>query len=651
MPTAARARLMAEALCHATSATRDELAAEMLERACQPQNERISGRQRAAEAEFMAAFVSVYDKLTIHAQGAARAVSDVDWSPAVSRLFVEPAASLPVGGIMAAVDLNCGRSILELARDAVCPEGSLTTAPDAVAQNITQVCAGLAARIATAESTGDAPAILGRIVFVLSTAAATVDQHKQDVVLEMIAEVFARLKVAGGRVAAQLAGEVLAEADRPAAILFRNHLRKAKPSRWNAAAISLLGVPSVALAAAERLLKFDPAMCDELAARSHVFLHPARLAALRRQMATIKSKSSPIMTAIQAGQCGERVAAALIAVIVPAATITRASTSRQTEINGITEAIGRLASSKDASIRHAALRSAIICKMSPQVLEACFDPSASIARSATIAVVFARGCRSHATTRVLEALGRSGHRDVRRLIERATLRPSGMQSYAWPEGDDAVISRKLCGLRGRVIDLALAEALAGFVTGEAKTDCPKMPRTAAAALPLLARSGEPVAADAINDALTAPDARIRSAAFEAMAVGARLSADDFRLREAKLTLRAGLGDGHHRVRGSCIRAVVALDPDGEHSREAATRVICEMVESKFSLNQRAAMWAVSAVAAELAGDARVQAAVQHVRHNPADEAAIWRAERAGLGLRIFSHRQTQAEIPAAEEVR
>jgi len=650
IPPATRARLMAEALGHAAPAARDELAAEMLEHACQPQTDRPSPRELTAAAEFQAAFISVYDQLTTHAHGAARAISDVDWSPAIIRLLGKPCASLPIGGILAAVDLNCSRSVLTVARDAVCPPGPITTAPDAIAQNITQVCAGLAARIAAAESAGNAPVLLERIVAVLGTAAATVDQHKQDVVLEMIAEALARLKVGGGRAAAQLATDVLAQADRPAAILFRTRLRKAKHARWDGAAIALLGVPSVALAAAERLLKFDPSVCDEFAARSHTLLHPARLAILRRQMASTKAKSSPLITAIQTGPSGERVAAAFIAVIPSTISATPASAETDAEFKAITDATARLSASKDPSTRYAALRSAIHRKLAPQVLEACFDSSAAIAHSATLATVFARGSRSHATTRVLEALGRSGHRDVRRLIEHASKRPVTAQSDAWPDGDDALISRKLCSLRGRPIDPAFADALAGFVAGESCSDSPQMPRTAAAALPLLARSIQPVAAGAINDALTAPDPRVRSAAFEAMAVSARLSADDFRLREAKLTLRAGLGDGHHRVRGSCVRAILSLDPHGQQSRDAATRVIGEMVESKLSLNQRAAMWAVSSVAAELAGDARAQAAVEHVRHNPADEAAIWRAERAGLGLRIFStlHQRTQLQSHLVE---
>ncbi len=642
-PPATRARLIAEALVCASAATRDELAAELLEHACHPQTSRPSPRELASAAEFQAAFISVYDKLTNQAHGAAAAISDVDWSPAISRLLSRPSTILPIGGIFAAVDLNCSRSVLTLARDAVCPSGPLTTNPDAIARNITQVCAGLAARTAAAESASDAPVLLERIVSVLSNAVATVDQHKQDVVLEMIAEVAARLKVGGGRTAAQLAADVLAEADRPAAILFRTRLRKAKHARWDGAAITLLGVPSVALAAAERLVRFDPSVCDQLAVRTHTLLHPVRLAVLRRQLANTKAKSSPLITAIEAGPSGQRVAAALIAAIPQTAPTTPTLVSTETEGKAITDAIVQLLTSKDPSTRHAALRSAIHRKLAPQVLEACFDASAAIAHTAALGVVFARGSRAHATTRVLEALGKSGHRDVRRLIEHASQRPAAAQGHAWPDGDDAFISRKLCGLRGRPIDPSFAEALAGFVAGESISDSPEMPRTAAAALPLLARSIEPSAAGAINDALTAPDPRIRSAAFEAMAVSARLSTDDFRLREAKLTLRAGLGDGHHRVRGSCVRAVLALDPHGQQSRDAATRVICEMVESKFSLNQRAAMWAVSSVAAELAGDARVQAAVDHVRHNPADEAAIWRAERAGLGLRIFSTRQQQSQ--------
>lgn len=767
------ASVIVQAIPHADAARNDELAAELLEAVT------ARGSRSAAAAE---ALISSYGSLGERGRQAASllattAMDNQDpadpWSDAVRAVLAEldrPAAAptkagdaraealatrqaaehhrLLLGLIRAAIDLPLETSLRHsISRRIARGDAELIRhAAAAIAQRLASpLGAEHAAARKPAASQTITPALAARMAALLRAPLETVDQHKQDVVLELLAEVLTRSTGGGAGVLDALdelpteaeaatgrpGKAALSRADDPTAMLLRTRLRRGAGERWPAAAISLLRRKGVASSAAERLLVLDEPAARVLCKHGHVLMDPKRGEAVARVLAgdRIQSEFLAALRDVQ-GQPGraivERAALSVLRAVpsrlalppaerqaaVPApeqltpearrAAALAAALSSAKARNGIgkpakpaklakpalkqakpapgaasaeqaevpaskpaasvAQTIDRVAAatmllrSPDAGTRHAALRilrDAGAPRGTP-VLEACFDASAEVSMTAVMLAVLAARPETPNTThdRIVSALARGGSAPVRQLASRLVQRPlpkaSAVGGPLWPDGDDQAISRRLVGLRGKPVEGDFAEALAGFVALQAMYEQPEMPHTVAAALPLLGRCRTAAANNAIEIALTAVEPRIRSAAFEAMAVRARLSGHEAWLTEATITLRAGLTDPHHRVRGSCVRGLMKLDPMGQQSRAAAMGALGWMVETKQPLEQRAAMWAVSAAARELAAEPAVRAMVRDVYVAPADVIASERAIVAGRALELWAGHPAGAVEPAVK---
>lgn len=768
------ANVIAQAIPHAEPAVNDELAAELLEAIT------ARGSRSAAAAE---AFISTYGSLGERGRQAASLLATtamdnhdpVDpWSDAVRVVLAEldrPGTTRPAGD-KAKAEATAGREsarrhrvLLGLIRAAI-DLPLETTLRQSISKRIAQgdaemirhAAAAIAQRLASplgsaSGSTPGAarspaapqsitPAMAARMAALLRAPLETVDQHKQDVVLELLAEVLTR--TTGGSSAVldaldDLPTEAEAAAGRggkaaltrpedPTAMLLRTRIRRGAGERWAAAAISLLRRKGVASSAAERLLVLDEAAARVLCKRGHVLMDPQRAEVVARVLAGDRAQSE-FLTALRAGQgqpgraITERAALSVLRAVpsrlpLPPSERQAAATAQEQMTpdarraaalaaalssakarNGIgkpakpakpalkpakpaagspgaeqaeaaaakpaapvAQTIDRVAAatmllrSPDAAMRHAALRvlrDAGATRGTP-VLEACFDASAEVSMTAAILAVLAARPETPNSThdRIVSALARGGSAPVRQLASRLAQRPlpkaATVGGNLWPDGDDQAISRKLVEMRGKPVEGEFAEALSGFVALQAAYERPDMPHTVAAALPLLGRCHTAAAGNAIEIALTAVEPRIRSAAFEAMAVRARLAGDEGWRSEATITLRAGLTDPHHRVRGSCIRGLMKLDPQGGQSRAAALGALGWMVETKQPLEQRAAMWALSAVARELATEPAAISLVQNVYMAPADATASERAIAAGRALELWAGHPAGAVEPAVK---
>lgn len=500
---------------------------------------------------------------------------------------------------------------------------------------------------------------------------------------EAIGIAFRQVQLGGGSLARALAPALAPTTETEAArLLLRGKLRRDRTSAWYNAAWSLATFPSVAAAAAERLIQ-DAAAGSIDPGRSHLLAHPGRVAALwrahgqQREPRDLVIAEQALLNPGASAQVSTALAKLALGLCLPprphrgSVGSLRASGSNGSSGGGQTNKSLRaqattggtrteegpaqrdrvallLLRSPVSSVRQSAVRVLARSASWTALGTSLRDPSPAIARTAEAVVAVRSGLTGRKLAIQALAAAHVGEQQPVRWLARSASRPGRLVTPDALPGEtlsanDHAMAQELLKLRRQVPSPETTEAVVELV-------CDLLPnqaafeRTISAALPAVAWHRGDEGTELLRKMLHSPHARLRAGAFEALTKRARIIGSVSLQRETPVLLRAGLSDVHHRVRGSCLRGLI--ESSITEVKPLIHRNLLAMASDCEALEQLTALYVIGRSAPSLAGEAAIGHALKAAIESPAN--AIVEIKATAISQSIEYLRRTgQGTAPPA----